>query len=251
MEKGYINVDEREINDITSYLNKNQTNLTNLGDTTKNTFRAMTNTNLFGSGISKISKQVSSVSGSIRRMNDAINKKSHEMLALDDSLAEKAELIDVPQDFVTNNSIRSHIFDGITLNKNDGKNVKDDNTLTETNLAFTDETTHTTMNNIEKEERTFDNIKLREYKDKRKTLGNINNNNQTETNNLNYSEEGITRQNLGTINKINTQTTQNLEYNQAKNINANLRNIKNGNTIDLNLENNPIKNEYFYDDFYE
>ena len=25
MEKGYINVDEREINDITSHLNKNQT----------------------------------------------------------------------------------------------------------------------------------------------------------------------------------------------------------------------------------
>jgi len=251
MEKGYINVDENEINDITNHLNKSQTNLTNLGDTTKNTFRSMTNTNLFGNGISKIAKQVSSVSGSVRRMNNAIKKKSHEMIALDDSLAEKAEMIDVPMDFVTNNSIRSHIFDGITLNKNDGKNVKDDNTLTETNLAFKDETTHTTMGNIEKEERTFDNIKLREYKDKRKILGNINNNTQTETRNLDYSEEGLTRQNLRTINKTDTQNTHNLEYNQSKNINANLRNIRNTNTQDLNLEINPIKDEYFYDDFYE
>ena len=127
MEKGYINVDEREINNITNHLNKNQVSLNDLGNTTQNSFRAMTNTNLFGKGISKIAKQVSSISSSIQRINSSIKKKSQEMLELDETLASRAETIDVPMDFITNNSVRYHIFDGITLNKQDGKQVKDDN----------------------------------------------------------------------------------------------------------------------------
>lgn len=252
MEKGYINVDEREINDITNHLNKNQVNLNDLGNTTQNSFKAMTNTNLFGNGISKITKQVSSVSGSIQRINSSIKKKSQEMLTLDETLASRAETIDVPMDFVTNNSVRSHLFDGITLNKQDGKQVNDDNSINEIKLVFNDETTNTTINDLTTEPSEFDKIKLNEYKDKKNNLGNINNNTQTEIRNLNYSENGIVNQNLRTIENANNQTVQNIEYNQTKNVDVILNNINQTSTLnDLNLENNVQKIEYFYDDFYE
>lgn len=252
MEKGYINVDEREINNITNHLNKNQVSLNDLGNTTQNSFRAMTNTNLFGKGISKIAKQVSSISSSIQRINSSIKKKSQEMLELDETLASRAETIDVPMDFITNNSVRSHIFDGITLNKQDGKQVKDDNSINETKLVFNDETTNTTINDLTTGPSEFDKIKLNEYKDKKNDLGNINNNTQTENINLNYNEEGIVNQNLETIKNENNQTVQNIEYNQTKNADVKLKNINKLSTLnDLNLENNVQKIEYFYDDFYE
>ena len=252
MEKGYINVDEREINDITNYLNKNQVNLSDLGNTTQNNFRAMTNTKLFGKGISKITKQVSSVSSSIQRINSSIKKKSQEMLTLDETLASRAETIDVPMDFITNNSVRPHIFDGITLNKQDGKQVNDDNSINETKLVFNDETINTTINDLTTEPSKFDKIKLNEYKDKKNNLENINNNTQTESINLNYSKDGIVNQNLAKIKNANNQTVQNIEFNQEKNVDVKLNNINQLSTLnDLNLENNVQEIEYFYDDFYE
>ena len=59
-------------------------------------------------------------------MNNAIKTQTNEMMQLDDKLSNEAESLTIPMDFVRNNSVRAHIFDGITLKKKDGQSVKDD-----------------------------------------------------------------------------------------------------------------------------
>lgn len=244
MEKGYINVDEREINDITSHLGRNQVHLGDLGNNSQKTFKSFANANLFSNGARKITQQISSISQSIGKMNNAIKTQTNEMMQLDNKLSSEAESLKIPMDFVRNNSVRAHIFDGITLKKKDGQSVKDDNSLNQSELKLDSTVINKNLQDITTEEKDFTNVKLKEYRNKTTNLGNINNNQITENEELKFGQNGIIEQQLNSnIAKMNNQLMPDVDTSTKINKTTNLE--------FLDLDDKEIVNEYYYDDFFE
>ncbi|MBO5376071.1 MAG: hypothetical protein J6A52_04390 [Bacilli bacterium] len=128
MEKGYINIDENEINDISGFLSRSESHITSVVDGGNSKFSVFKKSSLFGNGAEKITKQLSTIAGSVLNINKMVKQESLEMLELDKELAERAESIEVPMDFVTTDSVRNFSFNSVSLNKNDGKHVNGENT---------------------------------------------------------------------------------------------------------------------------
>lgn len=179
MKKNYININDNEIFDITNYLNKTQCNLSDTKDSSTNKFQSLNKSNLFSSGINKINKQMDIVSKAIYRLNRTIRNKTEEIIFIDKKLSEEAEKIKVPNNFFTNNSINSHIFKQINLSKKEGLNIKDDNSLNESNLNFNANILSENLKNITNQKMDDNNVNLKDNNIKGTTLKNINDKIQT------------------------------------------------------------------------
>ena len=179
MKKNYININDNEIFDITNYLNKTQCNLSDAKDSSTNKFQSLNKSNLFSSGINKINKQMDIVSKAIYRLNRTIRNKTEEIIFIDKKLSEEAEKIKVPNNFFTNNSINSHIFKQINLSKKEGLNIKDDNSLNESNLNFNANILSENLKNITNQKMDDNNVNLKDNNIKGTTLKNINDKIQT------------------------------------------------------------------------
>lgn len=239
MEKGYINIDETEINNITTHLGKNQNHLNTLNQSTNGGFRNLKNSNLFGNGITRINKQIGTISDTVSMINNIVKTKTHEMFELDNRLSQEAEQIEVPTEFITNNSVRNHIFDGITLTKNDGKNINHDNSLKPDEINFDSSISKTAIDSIVNNNSDLSDIELRNYKTKNINISNINNNKSLNSSNVQYSEDGFVNANISNINKQNELLESKFEEQKIitnqetlKQINSNIEQ----NVVELNAE---------------
>jgi len=88
-------------------------------------FSNLKSAGLFDMGINTISNQLNSLTTSIFNVKNVVNKRSNEMFNMDRKMAKIAEKIEIPQDFVKNNSMQANTFNQVLLEKLDGRTVNE------------------------------------------------------------------------------------------------------------------------------
>ena len=78
---------------------------------------------LFGSGLGAIGSQLGSLQGSLSNIQGIMSRQTEAMFTMDEVLAKAADAIDVPQDFVKNESNRFTEYHDMLLEKLDGESV--------------------------------------------------------------------------------------------------------------------------------
>jgi hypothetical protein len=85
---------------------------------------------LFGNGIGEIGNQLGSLQGSLTNVQGIMTRQSESMFSMDEALAKAANAIEIPQDFVKNETNRFTEYHDMLLEKVDGESVnkgKEDN----------------------------------------------------------------------------------------------------------------------------
>ena len=128
MGNGIIDIRESEISDMRAHLNKSSSNVANSASKISSAFSSFTKTGLFSNGANKIQKQMSEISASISVMGKNISKQHEKMVDTEKNLTIKANDIEIPNDFVTNDNSYSVSMSSEMLNKEDGNAIKKDET---------------------------------------------------------------------------------------------------------------------------
>lgn len=181
-----------------------------------------------GFDASIISKQLSSLANSMLNVKTTLSKHSSEMFDMDRQMAQKAEGIEIPQDFVVNDQTATNDFKQILLEKMDGKSVNEGNNTSVVDATIDSSVRKENLGNINNNNQTKEE-QLASINGAKENFGNINNNNQTK-------EEHIA--DINSIGKIaienidNRNSLQNQEINDSSSIAFNtLGNINNSNDI--------------------
>ena len=88
-------------------------------------FTGMRDAGFFSNGLKEISKQLGAISKTLGNVGKSISNQTSGMLELDAALAQKASEIEIPQDFVANNSMALNEYNKSLLEKLDGKSVNE------------------------------------------------------------------------------------------------------------------------------
>lgn len=94
-------------------------------------FTGMRDAGFFSNGLKEMSKQLGAISKTVGNVGKSISKQTSQMLELDTALAKKASEIEIPQDFVANNSMAMNEYNKSLLEKLDGKSVNEGASTTE------------------------------------------------------------------------------------------------------------------------
>ena len=94
-------------------------------------FTGMRDAGFFSNGLKEMSKQLGAISKTVGNVGKSMSKQTSGMLELDAALAKKASEIEIPQDFVANNSMAMNEYNKSLLEKLDGKSVNEGAATTE------------------------------------------------------------------------------------------------------------------------
>ncbi len=125
MADGFLRMQEEEFDMFTGGLQKNSDNFTNTNDNYKKTFQSLVNTGLAGNSVGRIGNQMSAITNSINNVNNIIKEHSTQMFNFDKSVAGKANDIDIPNDFLSNDSASVNYYTQTLLDKIDGRSVNE------------------------------------------------------------------------------------------------------------------------------
>ncbi len=125
MADGLIRMVEEEFDAYTSGAQKNSDNLTSTNDGYKKKFQKLVNTGLAGNSVGKIGNQMTAINNSISNVNNIIRKHSNQMFNYDKSVAQKADEIDIPTDFTSNDSASVNYYTQTLVGKIDGRSVNE------------------------------------------------------------------------------------------------------------------------------
>lgn len=223
---------EEEMDLAVNGLEKCSTNMENTGKSIPNKFRGMKNTGLFGTGINTINKQVNSITNSLFNVKTIVRKHSNEMFELDRKMAEKASEIEIPQDFVKNDSRQTNTFNDILMEKIDGRSVNEGGELRDTKemdesiIANKQELTDITSSGQTKEEKLDDSTIIIG----KENMQNINNDGGTVEQKLNDASN-IAFQAINNINNAQNLSEQTLDNTTSINNRVVLNNINNHGAI--------------------
>lgn len=195
-----------------------------------NSFSSIMNTGLLNTGINTIVDQINSITTSIFNVKSIMKKHSTEMFNMDRNMANIAEKIEVPQDFVKNNSMQEKSFEEYMFSKVDGKSVNSgdatvnrvdanaDTTVTKENLSNINDSSNVQNVNVDGDTTVV-----------AANLNNISQNAQAGNVNTDFTSS-VASENLTDINNGEeagkVETTDDTTVN-----NQNLRNINNGEEI--------------------
>ena len=112
-----------DLNNASRKLNRASVESSDIHSGMGSKFKSIKKTGLFSGGFDKISSQIESVSNSLNNVQNTLKVHTESMVTLENSYAKKAEEIEVPQDFVKNDSRKINSLSDITLKKLDGKHV--------------------------------------------------------------------------------------------------------------------------------
>jgi hypothetical protein len=200
-------MNEENLTTAVSGLDKCYTNTETTGKNISNNFSNIKQTGLLDAGITKISNQLTGITSSIFNVKNIVKKHSTEMFTMDRQMAKIAEQIDIPQDFVKNDSMKANEFHETLLKKMDGTSV---------NVG----------QELGKIEEIADN------KVQAQALGDITNSNKTKQEELDGSTI-ITQQNIANINNENGMKDQNIDLTTSIS-EAALKNITKGQDLKEN-----------------
>lgn len=240
MENNTLVMREEEMNTAISGLDKCYTDTEATGKNMTNNFASIRKAGLFDVGINKINKQISSLTTSLFNVKNIVNKNSNEMFEMDRQLANIANNIEIPQDFVKNNSIFTTEFKDMVMEKNDGTSVNQgQKTTNNVDINTQSSIIKNTIENINNQNI----LNNAQYEDNiignKQNLENIDNNQSTVEQKLNdnFSTTNVNLQNINNSQNITEQEINN-QYSVSK---TNLSNIKN----DQVINNNQLNDENF------
>lgn len=136
MDDGSIVINENEINDIKAYLDRSSDNIENTSQKISSLFSSFTDVGLFSDGAMKIKSQMDSISSQVSDMGTSIHKQYDDMEKIENKLSRMADEIEIPNDFITNDSSININVNSGKLKKNDGKKVKSDKKDDKKKLQF-------------------------------------------------------------------------------------------------------------------
>lgn len=204
-----------------------------------NKFSNVAKTGLFDLGISTINRQINGITTSIFNVKNIVKKHSGEMFNMDRKMAEIAEDIEIPQDFVSNDSRSENTFNQIILDKIDGKSVNTGQNTTKVEENFNSVVTKENLQNISNSQT----LKEESYNDQtainKQNLNNIDNNRTLEEQRLNDATN-IAKEALNNINKA--QDLNEVKINENSTIKSqilnNINNLKDMTTQELDSNTN-------------
>ena len=124
MKNNKMTIDENDMNNASQNMNRAFLETSDLNSGLKGNFSSITNTGLFGTGLNKLSKQIDSVSNSIHNVQNTIRLQTEKITSSEREFVRRAEELEIPQDFVKNDSRKVNSLSDIKLNKDDGKQIK-------------------------------------------------------------------------------------------------------------------------------
>ena len=236
-----INPDE--MNNAVSGYNQLAARLGSAKSSVSSGFTGMRDAGFFSNGLKGISRQLGAISKTVGNVGRSMSNQTRGMLELDAALATKASEIEIPNDFVANNSMALNEYNKSLLEKLDGKSVNEGKDTTEKpgevgesimsgKLELTDITKgplgqQALQDNLEGTKQNLDNInhaggeELQQVDDRRtfdkEQLTNINNGGGTGKQELDGSTT-VNKENLVNINANAAGGTQKVETADAYNI---------------------------------
>ena len=209
MENNVLTMREEEMEEAVVGLNKIYADGDNVDKSIPNNFSGMKKSGLFDVGINTINKQLNSINTSIFNVKSMINNHSTEMFNMDRQLANIANKIAVPQDFVKNNSMQANIVKNVALEKTDGKTVNDGQATSsvnmEDNTIINAQSLGSIVSNLTPEEERLNTATAIN----RQGVNNINNNQGLTSQDIDTASN-IAREALGNINKSQTLSEQSI-----------------------------------------
>jgi len=136
MGNGVINIKESEMQSISNHLKKTANDVSLSNSNMGSSFKSFTKVGLLSNGANKISDQMSSISNYINRVGSTVMKQYEEMEHTEKGLKAKADEINIPNDFVTNDTSKDIYMKSGKLEKEDGKKVDANDNTKEEQLEF-------------------------------------------------------------------------------------------------------------------
>ncbi len=124
-------MDEASMADAASSYNRVSSGMSDARDTSSSSFTGMKNAGFFSKGFSEINKQIGSLGKSIGNVGSTISSQASDVFQMDRTYADKAAEIEIPLDFVGNNSMAINEYNQSILEKLDGESVNEGDENTE------------------------------------------------------------------------------------------------------------------------
>ena len=118
-------MDEAEMNAGASSLGMCSTNVSSASSGVPGKFSGATNSNMMNKSVGEVTKQLNLIGTSISGVQGIISKHSSEMFGYDRIMAKLADDIEIPTDFLANNSMEINTFNRSLLEKTDGTSVNE------------------------------------------------------------------------------------------------------------------------------
>ena len=122
MQNNQIILDNNKINDIAKQFAMNSSDSMDARSQVTRDFSNVRNSGMLTNTINSTENQMSNLSDAYRNAQNTISKLIDEF-DFDKEASNKINEIEIPQDFVTNNSMKSNYYDTFMLSKLDGKSV--------------------------------------------------------------------------------------------------------------------------------
>ena len=215
MKKNIFVIEEEETDNAVYSLGRAESSIENTKRDFPYRFSGMKRSGLFANGVDKINKQMENITNTIFNVKEKIKRHSYEVFEMERLFDKYAQEIEIPQDFVKNDSTQVNTIDDIYLSKNDGRSVNEGTKIDEVNnlndydLESQKLESIVSNNGVKEEKYDSDSSVTKEEMD------NINNNKSTEE--VNVDEESTIEANqLETIN--NNNSLQNIDYDDSINL---------------------------------
>lgn len=240
MSNNTFKIDIQEMEEASEKINKAYLKMDNTGNNVPRKFNSMNKTKLFGKGISVIDKQTKSISYSLGQIRKSIDKHTNHIADLEIAYQIKASEIEIPQDFVRNDSRQLNTINDIYLSKKDGRSVNEGSEQKPQENLSSSSITAKELENIKSDkEQTIQKLNEKTIIDK-EHLEKVNKDNETEESVYDENYE-IEQTILNSINKFNdyadfmaTDTPSAIEKTTIEDINNNSK------TGDLTINNDRI-----------
>lgn len=229
-----IVMNEAQMEESVSLIGRSQNNQ----ETTANNFNTkmspIKNTGLIDNAIDTVQDQMDSLSGALLNVKNIVQKHSTQMFEMDRQLSKIASNIEIPQDFVKNDTMKTNSFDQMLIEKMDGQSVNDGSNLRDTKPLDESSVAGVNLGNIKNgnknDEQTYDETMTVQ----KENLNTISKNSNLDEKKLDDST-GISSVAVKNINK--NETFDSKELNDASNIvRTNLQQLNNDKQI---IEDNP------------
>ncbi len=125
MANNVLTMDEDEMNQATSGFDRCSADIGTTGQGVPGQFSSATSVGFLTNSVSQISKQINSIASSLSNISGTIKKQSAQMFEYDRSMAQMADAIEIPKDFLAENSMEVNQYNMTLLGKIDGKSVNE------------------------------------------------------------------------------------------------------------------------------
>lgn len=224
MEKGYLNINEVDVDHVVARLNRSVMNTGGVGSEMPQSFSSLKNAKLFSTGVTKINNQIGAISKGISNVKTIFQKSIAKMNDAETSLSQRAESIYVPRDFIINDTTALHTIDDIVLNETINDNIKGGQALEIKELILDKNSVASSeFINILNNDGNINNVKIEEFNITKENLSDISNGEQMNVETLNFKSD-LRKKELSNIENMEEIVINNLEFNPIKS-NAKLKKL--------------------------